>query len=66
MKTDFDAIDDGASVVLIPNSDNPLHSTPVKATYSSGYFYCDGSKLEDGPDYYLGDVAKYNDGFYLA
>lgn len=50
-------------LILHPNWNNPIHKKPVKATYYSGYFYCAGTKPEDGPDYYLGDVLKYNSGF---
>jgi len=54
-------LSDGDRVRLHPNASNPLHKRPVMATYSSGYFYCDGSRYEDGPDYYFGDVLTYND-----
>jgi hypothetical protein len=66
MRTDFDQIEDGATVMLIPNASNPLHRSMVKATYAGGYFYCDGSPHEEGPDYYLGDVARYNAGWQPA
>ena len=64
MRSDFDNLEDGQQITLVPNEDNPLHSMPVKATYSAGYFYCEGSKPEDGPDYYMGDVLAYNLGFH--
>ena len=63
MRTDFENLSDGDRVTLHPIAGNPLHKAPVVATYSSGYFYCDGSKPEDGPDYYFGDVLTYNAGF---
>lgn len=63
MKTDFYRIKDGQYVMLFPNDNNLLHSFPVKALYQSGYFYCDMSNPELGPDYYLGDVSKYCDGY---
>ena len=63
MRTDFDKLNDGERITLYPLPDNPLHSEPVKATFASGYFYCDGSPPEEGPDYYLGDVLKYNNGY---
>jgi hypothetical protein len=66
MRTDFEAIEDGARVELFPNADNPLHKRAIKATYVSGYFYCDGSNPVDGPDYYFGDVARYNAGWQPA
>ncbi len=63
LKTDFEKLENGRCITLYPNSDNPLHSKPVRATYSAGYFYCHGSDQADGPDYYLGDVLAYNDGY---
>lgn len=39
MRTDFDQIDDGASVMLIPNANNPLHRSMTKAVYANGYFH---------------------------
>lgn len=66
MRTDFHDLCDGDRVKLYPNTANPLHKSPVIATYSGGYFYCDGTTPADGPDYYLGDVAAYNDGFVEA
>lgn len=63
MRTDFENLDDGSRIRLYPNNSNPLHKKPVVATYSSGYFYCDGTPPMEGPDYYFGDVMAYNDGF---
>lgn len=63
MRTDFENLEDGARITLHPNSENPLHKKPVAATYSGGYFYCDGSDPADGPDYYFRDVSAYNRGF---
>jgi len=63
IRTDYDALHDGARIVLHPTEDNPLHRAPVKATYSGGYFYCDGTRKEEGPDYFLGDVFLYTRGF---
>lgn len=51
---------DNDRVRLYPNESNPLHKQPVMATYSRGYFYCDGTDPMDGPDYYFGDVLTYN------
>ena len=65
IRIDFDELEDGMRVKLYPNSSNPLHKKPVIATYHSGYFYCDGTSPMDGPDYYLGDVLQYNDGFIM-
>lgn len=63
MRTDFDNLTDGERVRLVPRPSNPLHKRPVIATYAGGYFYCDGSPVADGPDYYLGDVLTHNEGF---
>lgn len=63
LRTDFENLRDGDTIVLHPNASNPLHARPVKAIYASGYFYCKGSNPMDGPDYYMGDVLAYNDGF---
>lgn len=66
MRTDFENLSDGDHITLYPNSDNPIHSKPVNAYFFSGYFCCDGTPPEDGPDYYWGDVFRYNDGFEIA
>lgn len=58
---DLNNVDDGTRVKLTPNDMNPLHSKPVMATFSGGYFMCDGSDPECGPDYYWRDVFQYND-----
>ena len=63
MRTDFMEIENGERVTLHPSASNPLHKEPVKATFQSGYFYCDGTDPMEGPDYYLGDVMAYNDGY---
>lgn len=65
LRTDFQNIEDGSEVVLYPNKGNPLHKKPVTAHYTGGYFYCAGTRPEDGPDYYLGDVLKFNEGFAI-
>lgn len=57
---------DGARVKLTPNASNPIHKKPVLATYSGGYFYCDGSDPTLGPDYYMGDVMSFNDAIETA
>lgn len=54
-------LEDGDRVRLYPNQNNPLHKQPVVATYYGGYFYCDDSDPADGPDYYVGDVYRFND-----
>ncbi len=66
MRTDFENLTDGVVITLVPNENNPLHKKPIEATYSSGYFYCKGTPPEEGPDYYMGDVLAYNDGFLLG
>lgn len=63
LQTDLRKLKTGATVVLHPNASNPLHDKPVKATYSDGYFYCEGSDPLDGPDYYFRDVLEFNDGW---
>jgi hypothetical protein len=60
LQTDLTVLDDGTTVTLYPNSANPLHKTPQRATYSRGYFYCDKSDPMDGPDYCFRDVLTYN------
>lgn len=66
MRTDLDALQDGDRIILFPNEQNPIHKSPVFATYQSGYFYCDEAYHEHGPDYYFGDVLTYNDGFEVV
>lgn len=63
MRTDFENLSEGDVITLYPNSANPLHKGPVKATYTNGYFFCEGGNPAEGPDYYLGDVMAYNEGF---
>ena len=58
---DLESLQDGARVRLHPRPDNPIHKQPKLATYSGGYFFCDGSDPIDGPDYYVGDVLTYNE-----
>ncbi len=43
MRTDFQNLSDGDRITLHPNEDNPLHRDPITATFSGGYFFCDGS-----------------------
>lgn len=59
--SDIENLEDGARVRLHPTQDNPIHKEPKNATYSGGFFFCDGSDPRDGPDYYLGDVLTYNE-----
>ena len=63
MRTDFHAIADGQKVKLFPNSDNPLHSHPVIALHTGGFYYCEGTPAHVGPDYYFRDVGQYNSGY---
>lgn len=65
MRTDFENIPDRSRVRLFPRPNNPLHKKPVEAIYVSGYYVCDGTSFEAGPDYYVRDVAVYNQGFEL-
>lgn len=64
--TDLAKLSNGDRVKLFPNNENPLHKHPVLATFQGGYFYCDGSPPEDGPDYYFRDVFQFNHGFLFA
>ena len=57
----FEDLQNGDRVRLHPNEDNPIHKTPKAATFSDGYFFCDGSDPRDGPDYYVRDVLLYNE-----
>ncbi len=66
MRQDFRNLNDGDRITLFPLPDNPLHDKPVRASFYGGYFYCDDSIPEDGPDYYLGDVLRYNEGYETA
>jgi hypothetical protein len=66
MRTDFESLTDGARITLYPTPENPLHRKAVNATYQGGYFFCDGTNPMDGPDYYMGDVFAYNEGFTEA
>jgi len=63
MRTDIQNLNDGDRITLFPNNKNPIHNGPVAATFSSGYFYCDGTNPDLGPDYYFRDVLIYNKGF---
>jgi hypothetical protein len=63
---DFFALQDDCRVRLTPNAANPIHNAPVMATYSGGYFYCDGTDPMEGPDYYVGDVLTYNDNIEIV
>lgn len=63
LRTDLEALKDGDEITLYPTDENPLHTKPVKATFSHGYFYCKGSDPADGPDYYFRDVFTFNEGF---
>ncbi len=58
---DLNNLDDGSRVKLTPNELNPIHDKPVMATFTGGYFLCDGSNPMDGPDYYFRDVFQFND-----
>lgn len=58
-RTDFHNIEEGQRVTLHPADANLIHREPVVATYSAGYFFCDGTDPECGPDYSLSDVAAF-------
>ena len=63
LRTDFENLHDGQRVRLFPAPSNPIHRAPVSATFSGGYFYCDGTPPTEGPDYYFGDILLYCKGF---
>lgn len=63
MRTDFENLSNGDQITLHPLPNNPLHKKPVKATYQSGYFYCEGTDPTEGPDYYFRDFLQFNEGF---
>ena len=63
MRTDFDKIESGQWIMLFPNDSNPLHKSPIKAFYNEGYYYCEGTDPNEGPDYYFRDVGQYNHGY---
>ena len=56
----LNSVEDGSKVMITPNVDNPIHKQPVEATFSGGYFMCEGSDPMDGPDYYFRDVFQFN------
>lgn len=64
MRTDFDQLEEGQKITLHPRPDNPLKKYPHDVIYYGGYFYSENGI--DGPDYYLGDVFRYNFGFTEA
>lgn len=67
LRTDFDAIPDGARIRLHPADANFIHLEPVVAERIGDGFYCDGSDaLRRGPDYRLGDVAAFCRGYELV
>lgn len=63
MRTDFENLTDGASIILHPRPENPLHKRDIRSTYSGGYFFCEGTDPVEGPDYYMGDVFAYCYGY---
>lgn len=65
MRTDIENLENGQIITIHPGPGNPLHSKPVKASFSHGYFYCAGTKPADGPDYYWADFLLYNEGFTI-
>ena len=65
MRTDFQNLANGDRITLYPRANNPLHKKPVTAIYDGRHFWCDGSDVVEGPDYYLGDVLTFNEGFSL-
>ena len=67
LRTDFEAIPDGARIRLHPADANLIHRAPVLATRLGDYFYCEGSDpMRMGADYHLGDVAAFCRGYELV
>ena len=66
MRTDFDNLEDGTEITLVPRDTNPLTLRKHKFIFQGGYFYANPPLSSDvGPDYYMGDVLTYNMGFEL-
>lgn len=63
LRHDFENIPEDADVILHPAEANPVHREPVKAMRIGIYFFCEGTDPERGPDYYLGDVAAFCEGW---
>jgi len=62
MRADYESLEDGDEIRLYPRKDNPLYDEPHTVIYSNGYFFPKILKTYE-PDYYFGDVFKYNLGF---
>lgn len=66
LRNDFHELTDHTEILLFPEPDNPIHDKPIKALFSGGYFWCEESPAEEGPDYFYGDVARYCAGFVVV
>ena len=65
MRHDFENIPEDADVILHPADANLIHREPVKATRQGAYFFCESTDSECGPDYCLGDVAAFCEGWEM-
>ncbi len=63
LRHDFQNIPEDVDVILHPADANLIHREPVKAMRIADYFYCEGSDPERGPNYHLGDVAAFCEGW---
>ena len=67
MRTDFENLQDGQRVRLFPRPNNSLHKAPTVLTFDGRDFWSDDPKqVAKGPDYYLGDVLTFCEGFEIA
>lgn len=68
LETNVSALADHTRLRLHPKPDNPLHSKPCEGFIMRGYFYLDPpvGKPENGPDYYVGDVLTYCEGWEVV
>ena len=63
LRHDFHNIPEDVDVILHPADANLIHRKSIKATRIADYFFCEGSDPERGPNYHLGDVAAFCEGW---
>lgn len=66
IRTDFENLEPNTALFLHPNESNPIHHERTACFYDGMYFHGVGTDPMEGPDYYLGDVLRYNHGFTLG
>ena len=66
IRTDFENVPPLTTLFLHPNDCNPIHQERIACFYDGKYFFGAGTDPIEGPDYYLGDVLRYNYGFTLG